>query len=1269
MKKNVLRLLTMTTKFALYGLFVQVFFISVMFAYEGNAQFKSANDIYIADIKEGQTLIEVFNLIESQTDLELFYVKGDFDQDLIINLASNKRRSVYDILVDVSKQAKLKFRQVNNIISASPMGNQLLRKKENPVEIVYADVPVSGKVSDESGNTLPGVNVIVKGTTKGVVTDIDGNYKLDIPEGSVLVYSFIGYLTREVEVSGQSVIDIALQVDATELDEVVVTAMGVMRDRKSLGYAISKVEGKDLVKAGNPVNPFSILQGRASGVNVRQSVSGPTGGVEINIRGTNALEFEANTRPLFVIDGVPMHDTESQIFDGGGNAERKGDYGSGINDLNALDIESIEVLKGAKAAVLYGSAGGNGVILVTTKKGSKSQGFGVEVNYQYSVERPKNYIDFQNEFGTGENEYAFMDFGTGTDNWIDVDGTNTLVQPARNLNFGPAFAGNEDVDLLYWDGVTRKYQAYPNNYMFFYDNGHTMSTNFSVTNGGDYGNTRFSYTNYDYQGIVPDFFQKKNTFSFAGKLNVSSKVSLDFSTNYYNVKTQNRISEWAVTQVSGINRDAPYEELIANEKYKITDPNDPNFGYLYTDTYRNDFDPDYVDGILRDPWYPELPMARQFYGRQSDRYVDQKSHLIASIRPTVHFTDWLYFVGQASMDLTNTDIENKENPTEISPTILGGEYRVQKEKAYNQEFRAFLNFDKTLVNDRLKIFAMGGATYSRLFKDKLYAGLYTNTEGGLIYADWFNLSNQLVAPDVNYWPQTSDQVGNVRGYTTDERKLYSVLGLATFTWDKIYTLELNARQDRTSTLHPDNNTYFYPGAAFTWNFTEKAKNIVPFLQFGKLRTSFADIGRDAPSTYFASNFAFRAGNAVNGTDALRVQAPETLFGGTIKPERKRELEIGTELNFFKGNRLSADFSYYTNNVYDQIMSVTLHPYTGANAIKVNAGDVKNWGYELLLRGVPIQTSDFRLDMTLTMASQHNKIVELFPGLPQKVITSVGHGVQVVAREGEKSGNVYAKGPRIVEEGEFAGREIVAPSGVEYDLNLDDDILVGNIYPNFLGGFSTNLSYKGFNLGMFLDYSYGATVYNFADYVMKGTGTTQQSLFGRNEQYGGLGYYIDDTSFEKIPIGHNDAAPSNALDGLVYHDGIIMNGVQEDASDPENPLYSENDVIVSAAEFYGTANGNYIFTTGGQILDGVHNRYDNDYVKIREVTLSYTFPYTLVQKLSLQNLSMTLFARNLGYLYKTMPNFDAEASTGTKTFRGEDVLPSTQSFGFQLSFGL
>ncbi len=1260
-------------KFDLKMKFSLLFFIISLFQLQASSGYAQKTKIDLN--MRGASVLEIIEAIESKTEFKFFYSKEELDLDRELYLYANKQR-IGKVLKKLFPDGSINYRIIDKQIVLTPNGFNKQKEETPPIISTQDPVKVTGKVTDELGNILPGVNVVEKNTANGVVTDFDGNYEIVAQEGAILMFSYVGYTLQEVDISGKTVIDIVLVPDNTELDEVVITAMGLRRDRRTLGYAVSTIKGEELTKAGNPVNPFSILQGRAAGVSVRQSATGPTGGVEINIRGTNALEFEANTRPLFVIDGVPMIDNESSIQASGGDALEKGDYGSGINDLNALDIESIEVLKGAKAAVLYGSAGGNGVVLITTKKGNDNGGLGIDVNYQFSIERPRSYLKLQNEFGSGYNEYTFRDFNNNNDYWMDINGENTLVQAAVPQNFGPAFAGNENVNLLYWDGITRPYQAYPNNFDFIYQDGHTKSTNVAITKGGDFGNMRFSFTNYEYQGMVPDFFQKRNTISFAGRLKVSEKVSIEYSTNYFDIKTQNRIEGFAVGQVNSLNRDAPYEELMANEQYKITDEFledgsiNPNFGYYYHDDYRDNIDPNFVSEILSNAFYPDMPMARQFYGREADRYVDDKSHLIASIRPTIQITDWLSFTGQASIDLTNTDIENKEKPLLLDPVMLGGEYALSKSKALNHEFRAFMNFDKTFAKDRLRVFAMAGGTFSRQYTDRVYASIYsTPTESGFIYPDFFNLDNQAFTDDI--WPDRTSEFERVRGSSVSEKEVHSLLGLATFTWDNVYTLELNARRDWTSTLDPTggNNSYFYPGVALTWNYTNLAKSLVPAVQFAKLRGSFADIGRDAPSTYFAYQ-SLNAGSAVNDTDAIRVSAQSSVFGGTIRPERKREWEIGTEMNFFKGNRLSLDFSYYTNNVYDQIMSVGLTPTSGADAIRINAGDVRNWGYELSLNATPIQTEDFRLNMNLTMASQKNVIEKLYPGLPEKLIVGIGHQVEVLAREGERSGNIYAQGPRVVESGEFAGRKIVVTNGTEYALNEVEETLTGNIYPDFLGGLSTNLSYKRFNLGIFLDYSYGATLYNFKDYVLKGTGASVESLAGRNEAYGGLAYYIDEITGEYIPWDHSQSAPAGAEDGLVYHDGIIVDGVQEiiDNTDPLNPIvsYEENDQIVSANDYY---TANYIFSTGAEALDGVSNRYDNDYIKIRELSLSYRFPPSVLDKLNLQNLSISLFARNLGYLYKTLPNFDAESSNGTKAFVGNTVLPSAQSFGFQLNLGL
>lgn len=1102
---------------------------------------------------------------------------------------------------------------------------------------------VTGTVTDSDGKPLPGVTVLVKGTRIGAITDANGNYSVDAEESQILEFSFIGMKTIDRPASSL-VINVSMEQDVFAVDAVVVTALGVKRDRKSLGYAISRIEGEVLTVAGNPVNPLESLHGKAPGVTIRQSVSGPTGGIDINIRGNSALEFESSTRPLIVVDGVPIHDQESAIVD---NKEYKGDYGAGINDLNASDIESIEILKGAKASVLYGSQGANGVVLITTKSGKGSKGIGVEVNYQYSLNKPKSYMELQNEYGSGLNEYDW--------NYLDIDGVEVPAINGTPQNFGPKFDGR---DLLYWDGVTRPYQAYPNNFMFFYQNGHTQSTNAAISSSGDFGHTRLSYTNYDYQGITPDFYQKKNTVSFAGQANISDRISLDYATNLYDIKTHNRLTDWAVGMVNGINRDLPWDELARDRAYLINDPDNPNYGYLADEAYREQEDPNFVDGIIQS-YYPIQQAYNALWKRDMNSALDDKFHIIGSLRPTIRFNEWLYFVGQASLDYTQIDYTTETSPTSIYPGIVGAAYRVQKESNRIEEYRAFLNFEKdfTIAGKTLNVFAFGGPSYRNVKNDKMFVSTSDREGDAFTYADWFHIHNQ----NTEGWP-TSKYMNEVRDFSFGENSMYSLIGVTTFTYNYKYTLELNARNDWTSTLLAPNNSYFYPGAAITYDFTTEAKKLLPKLQFGKIRTSFADVGRDAPSRYFA--YQSLVSGQVNGTDVLYADVSKNLYASLLKPERKREWEIGTEISFFSGNRLMLDASYYINHVYDQLISVNLTPMSGASSIKINAGDIKNWGYELQLAGTPVMTKGLRWDLVLNVANQYNKILELYPGLPEKEVKNLNHGLRVMAKEGERSGNIYGIGPRYVESGEFEGQPIVEGSGVSYNLDGENEILVGNIYPDIVGGFTSNLNYKGFNLTMMIDYSFGATLYSWPNYALKGTGTSMESLEGRDEAHGGLAYYID-ADGNNIPWDHNQAAPAESVDGYVYHDGIVLEGVQEDNSNPDEPVYTKNETIVSAASYYYN---NFVFWTNGQLLDAVNDKYDNDYIKLREVSLSYKFPQKITSKLSMKKLSVGVFARNLGYLYKTLPNFDAESASGTKAFTGSYVIPSAQYYGFKLSCG-
>jgi iron complex outermembrane receptor protein len=1092
-----------------------------------------------------------------------------------------------------------------------------------------AQQSVSGTITDSEGLGIPGVTVVEKGTINGTITDLDGKYTFEAKSSNaILSFSFVGMQKEEISINGQSTIDVQMTSDEIGLDEVVITAMGIRRDRKSLGYAISKVGGAELIDAGTPSNPVQALYGKAAGVAIRQSVSGPLGGININIRGASGLQADAKTRPLFVVDGAPIFDENTRL--NGGSV----DYGTGINDINAEDIESIEILKGAKASVLYGSEGANGVVLITTKSGGKIPNrLSVNVSYQTTIEQPRSFIELQNTYGAGGNIYSVNDI---------EDGESYPKAIYTSSNFGPSFDASQK--RIWWDGVARPYIARPNNYNFLYNNGSSNQVNASVGKSGEFGNVRLSFTNYKYDGIMENNWQKKNTVSFSGKFNMSDKLSVEVTTNLYSIQTQNRPTGNLGFFVDGVSRDAPFQEFIENDDYIYTDPEDKNNGY------KKDFeDVSYPGG-----YYALKDYANFVWNRRNNTAVDDKMHLIATVRPTYRITDWLSVVGQASLDYTDTDYTTKNGVTRVYPEMVGGYYGFKRRNTKIEEYKGIVNFVKSFMDNRLDVSAFGGTTYKSVSENRI--NVSTSNVGsatGFTYPNWYHLNNQ--NPDG--WPAYNNR-SKVRGNSFGENSLYSVFGSFTMTLDNKYTIELSARNDWSSSLPPDNNSYFYPGVAFTWDATDVLKSVVPSLQFGKFRASWADVGRDAPSRYYAYN-SLSAG-VIQGTSAQSVSAPSSLFAGDLMPERKRELEFGTELAFFKGNRLGVDFSFYTNTVYDQIMAVPLSQSTGSSEIKINAGEVNNWGYELQINAVPVLTKDFRWDMTFTTAKQYSEVTKLYPGITQKNVSSMRGKVYEMAKEGERRGNLYGTALKL----DPQGNRIISSNGTSYALDEKEEVLLGNVYPNILGGFNTAFTYKGFRLSSHIDYSFGASMYSETNQWLYANGASVQSLENRDEEHGGLAYYVDDTSGENVAWEHNQSAPAAAEEGHVYHDGIILPGVIEITDGAGNVTgYEENTNIVPVSSYYAG-----FVSWANEAINAVDLKYKNDYIKLREVSFGYTLPNSLVKKLRISDVTLNLFARNIGYLYKTVPNLDAEAYMGTNTFYEASPIPSTRTIGMKVSVG-
>ncbi len=816
------------------------------------------------------------------------------------------------------------------------------------------------------------------------------------------------------------------------------------------------------------------------------------------------------------------------------------------------------------------------------------------MSYNRTLEEPVSYIDFQNNYGSGGNAYS-----------LDIN-DNRIVTDYRN--FGPKFDGRE---ITYWDGSKRSYQAYPNNYNDLFQTGSTNNLQVAVAGGNEKGNMRMSYTNYSFDGIMQNHWQKKHTFSFAGQMNISELAKVEVTTNLYKVKTNNRYPNIYSLMSTGFNRDYDYQTI--SEKY------------LTEDGYRAD---------LTDAGLPtsQNQIANILWHQNYNRNIDDKTHLIASVRNTFQFHPVVSLVTHAGVDFTQTDYTRKEKVTAIIPDVKGGKYRFDTDQNFIYNLQANLNYDQSFIDDNLRITALAGTEFKNIKDYDMFASTY----GNLSYPNWYSLSN---SPD---WPSSGDR-GKVLGHSRGQESLYSIYTSITTSWKDKYYLELQGRNDWASTLPKGNNSYFYPGASFNWSFSEDIK--IPELQFGTLRLSWADVGRPA-SRYFAlRQYGL---STIPNTNTGIVDPPTELFSGDIKPERKREFEIGTNLRFFPKNRIELDFSYYNATIYDQIMGIPLTSATGYSKIKINAGKVKNSGYEIMLKGAILAANDYRWDVTLNLANQFSKVKELYGGINRHILGS-NNGWQVVAEADKRAGEImtydYLRTPQ--------GERIVGSDGL-YQLDQDKGFMaVGNVNPSLIGGFATDFYYKNFNVHVGFDYSFGSKLISMSNYYLLGTGTVKETLQYRDEQSGGIAYYIQKDTEKRIKLdSHSATAPSDSKDGRVYHDGMILKGMKKDGDN-----FTENDQIIPVATYWGS----FIHDMQDNLQPDYI--YKNDYVKLREVAISYTLPKRISESLNLQKVTLLLTGRNLVYLYKSIPNIDSESLQGTNNFVEYSIFPMHRSWGF------
>lgn len=1072
----------------------------------------------------------------------------------------------------------------------------------------YAQQVITGKVSDGEGLGIPGTMVVQKGTSNGTTTDVDGNYSIKAPADAVLVFSFVGMKSQELSVNGRTFINVTLATDAVGVDEVVVTALGIKRDQKALGYALTQVNADVIVKASND-NIMRSLYGKAPGLQISSNSGSSTSGVKINIRGINTLY--GTNRPLIIVDGIPIVDSDSQF-----NGRNDVDPGSAINDINTEDIASFSVLKGANAAALYGSQAANGVILIETKKGSKSsKGMGVTFSSTTSLESVAVYEDLQNEFGAGSNSmlYQIQD-ENGNPVYIypgAVDpSTGSAPVSATTASFGARMNGQQ---TLWWDGKIRPYSPQKDNVKDLYRQGFTSSNTVALDNGWDKGSYRASFTRKDYQSVIDGHEQASNNVSLSLNADLHERIKLVTSLNYYNIGTVNR----PIRTDRMVNYGMPRSEITSLLKEHTVNDD----GLLYTSEASN------LSGNLRDN-----TMFPLFWIMKQRERKDLKNRIIANAELTFTITDFLSLRAKAGGDMMFTE-ETFQDPWQTTAGS-GSRYRKDMSKDATNYYETLAIFNKK-INDDFTLSGNLGWSYTI----NMTTSQYASTAGGLTINKWYSLSNSKNAV--------------VGGGSRAEDRLMAVFGSAALDYKSFNFLELTYRYDNSSILPPENAGYDYWSASNSFIFTD-AFELPSWFTYGKFRASYALVG--LPGQRYFANDVYSYGT-YNG-------ATTNSFSSTVPPvnlrrEMQKAMEFGLE-TWFWNRRLGVDLTYYQNRNTDMIMPLSIPASTGASNLSANFGEMRNTGLELALNFVPVKTRDFTWSATLNMATANNEIVELIEGMDD-YFYKIGDMFGVQGRS--EIGGSYADIYTYTWKRNDAGQMIVSDNG--YYVQDTNYKKVGNALPDVFGGFINNLTYKNFDFNFALDYSFGGDIVSQTNLWGTGYGRLKSSLPGRDEATGGLPYYRKDDgngSYTLVPLdSHSSSAPADAYNNsslyndelIVYHDGMILDGVKADGT--------PNTTMVSASSYYS----NRYATFNSE--DGV---YDNSYIKLRELALSYRIPSAITQRVGIKNAQIGVFGRNLFYLYKSVPNIDPESSmgtTGVASFLEITPYPSTRSYGFNLRF--
>jgi iron complex outermembrane receptor protein len=1095
--------------------------------------------------------------------------------------------------------------------------------------VMAQNVTITGKVtSSDDGLPIPGASIVLKGTTRGVSTDMEGLYEITVPRGSVLQFSSVGMADQEVAAGDQTVINIILQPSTIAVDEVVVTALGISREKKALGYSVTEVAG-DKLTINSAVSPVSALQGRAAGVLITNTDGGVFGGTRINIRGNSTLK--GNNQPIYIVDGVVIDNEVS-----GGSQWGGSDWGNNLKNLNPDDFETVSILKGAAATALYGSRALNGVILITTKKGKATKGIGLEITHTTAVESAYVGHDFQDIYGVGGLAgycYELPDrFAPMSGLPLNDDGEPTVyLGDWGGFSWGPKMSGQQVRD---YDDSWTTFSPQPKNMIEAMDLGIQNNTNVALSGANSGTNYHVSYSFKDHKGVYPGNETKRNSLGVNVGQQLVKWLRLDVNMAYVTSDNMNPPSRSMYSEFIYSTFPRSYNTAKFYQRYQAA------HGGVHQQAYG-------------DPLW-NVPANGMWFSIFENISLQTEDNTRVRVDVTANITPWLTakFGGNYNEYAIRGEYKSPGQGYQNS----GGSYQLTHSRKFQTSIDGQLIAQRELFDKFNAMLVVGGENYYTI-----NSGNSSWTNGGLVPPLVFSLSASRDTPGTNAW---------VNG----ERQLISAYYIANFDYKGQFYIDLTGRNDWSSTMvYRDGSghySYFYPSFTGSWLFSETFK-MPAFMDFGKVRLAYAIVGTGAGPYDITNPFTYtRNGtlNTFNGSVPYYTYSTNTVPNPDLQPEKKHELEFGLDVRFFK-NRLGLDLTLYNNHTYNQILSNAVPSSSGVSGIIFNAGDIQNKGIEITLHTSPVRMKDLTWDADFNFTRNRNMIIDLYEGIDlYGLYESATYGntrIGTYAVVGGEWGVLMSDSQPLRDEA--TGLPLLRwSSGNRGALMYRSGKMekVGTMNPDFFGSVNSTITWKNLQLGFLIDAKIGGMISSYHGRYGAGLGVFESTLANRDAEHGGITW-------------------TSPWTGQTYQDGIIPDGIFAEGQkivmkDPVSGVETTYNVggmtyqeAVDAGYAEPTHVSYWVYQTNSW-GNGVINEnvlMENSYICLREVSLGYRLPDAISNKIGAKGINILLYGRNLGYLYNTMTNhLHPEAQTSNEAGAAHEwmQIPYTRTMGIKLN---